>query len=77
MTTPYFRFFFLKIEDHVVGEWAELVPLLQVEVEVVLVWEVATGCSSPESHRCSTVCVLTVCNLFALICFAVPGELRF
>lgn len=59
------------------GEWAELVQLLQVEVEVVLVlvWEVATGSSSPESHRCSTVCVLTVCNLFALICFAVPGEL--
>lgn len=57
------------------GEWAELVQLLQVEV--VLVWEVATGSSGPESHRCSTVCVLTVCNLFALICFAVPGELGF
>lgn len=57
------------------GEWAELVQLLQVEVVLVLVWEVATGSSSPESHRCSTVCVLTVCNLFALICFAVPGEL--
>lgn len=44
---------------------------------VVVVWEVATGSSSPDSHRCSTVCVLTLCNLFALICFAVPREFRF
>ncbi|KAI4810848.1 hypothetical protein KUCAC02_013776 [Chaenocephalus aceratus] len=35
-------------------------PLSHQTQTVLVVWEAATGSSSPESHRCSTVCVLTL-----------------